>query len=167
MGDVSVPMPLAPLSRLPKGALALLKEVAKGILRRPVIGIAAAARTPDGKWVLIRRADTGTWALPGGTLEWGETLRECIAREMVEEAGIAGVVPKRVVGVYSRPDRDPRFHGVTVVVLCDVEPPAKGPVNPLEILGVGLFADDEVPELAFGMRDMLDAARRGGEAELE
>jgi 8-oxo-dGTP diphosphatase len=167
VGDLCIPMPLAPLSRLPKGVLALMKEVAKGILRRPVIGIAAAARTRDGKWVLIQRADTGTWALPGGTLEWGETLRECIAREMVEEAGIAGVVPKRVVGVYSRPDRDPRFHGVTVVVLCDVEPPAKDPVNPVEILGVGLFADADVPELAFGMRDMLDAARRGGEAELE
>ena len=38
----------------------------------------AAARTADGRWVLIRRGDTGEWALPGGTLEWGETLRKGI-----------------------------------------------------------------------------------------
>ena len=144
-----------------------MKEAARHILRRPVIGIAAAARTPDGTWVLIRRADTGRWALPGGTLEWGETLRESLTREMEEEAGISGVVPSRVVGVYSRPDRDPRFHGVTVVVLCEVEAPTARPKNPAEILDVALFADADVPELEFGMRDMLDAARRGGDAELE
>jgi len=160
-------VPLAPLSRLPKGVLVLMKEAARHLLRRPVIGIAAAARTRDGKWVLIKRADTGTWALPGGTLEWGETLRESLMREMEEEAGISGVVPSRVVGVYSRPDRDPRFHGVTVVVLCEVEAPTARPTNPAEILEVGLFADADVPELAFGMRDMLEAAQRGGDAELE
>jgi 8-oxo-dGTP diphosphatase len=160
-------MPLAPLSRLPKGVLDLVKEVARHVLRRPVVGIAAAARTKDGRWVLIRRADTGTWALPGGTLEWGETLREALSREMEEEAGIPGVVPGRVVGVYSRPDRDPRFHGVTIVVRCDVEAPTRKPMNPVEILDVGLFADADVPELAFGMRDMLADARRGGDAEIE
>jgi 8-oxo-dGTP diphosphatase len=157
----------APLSRLPQGALDILKEGARLVLRRPVIGIAAAARTKDGRWVLIRRADTGTWALPGGTLEWGETLREALAREMEEEAGIRGVVPGRLVGVYSAPHRDPRFHGVTVVVECRVEPPTAQPKNPVEILEVGLFADRDLPELAMGMNDMLDAARAGGEPIIE
>jgi 8-oxo-dGTP diphosphatase len=131
------------------------------------VGIAAAARTPDGRWVLIRRADTGRWALPGGTLEWGETLREALAREMEEEAGVLGAVPGRLVGVYSAPDRDPRFHGVTVVVECAVDPPTGKPVNPVEILDVGLFKDEDVPELEFGMRDMLRAAQRGGPGEVE
>jgi 8-oxo-dGTP diphosphatase len=144
-----------------------MKEAARHLLRRPVVGIAAAARTRDGKWVLIRRSDTGRWALPGGTLEWGETLREALAREMKEEAGIDGVVPGRLVGVYSAPDRDPRFHGVTVVVACDVEPPTERPMNPVEILDVGLFAYEDVPELEFGMRDMLRAAQGDGPPEIE
>jgi 8-oxo-dGTP diphosphatase len=145
--------------RLPKGVLVLLKEAARHILRRPVVGIAGAARTKDGKWLLIRRADTGEWALPGGTLDWGETLREAFTREMLEEAGVEGAVPGRLVGVYSEPTRDPRFHGVTVVVTCEIDRPTRPPVNPVEITEVGFFADDELPVLAFGMSDMLRDAR--------
>ncbi|MGH7270423.1 MAG: NUDIX hydrolase, partial [Polyangiaceae bacterium] len=101
---------------IPRGAFVLIKEVARHLLRRPVIGIAAAARTPDGRWLLVRRADVGEWALPGGTLEWGETLRASIVRELSEEAGVDRCEVGRLVGVFSRPDRDPRMHGVTVVV---------------------------------------------------
>jgi 8-oxo-dGTP diphosphatase len=166
--DVMGPLvPLQPLSRLPQGVLDVMKEAARLILRRPVVGIAAAARTPDGKWVLIRRADTGTWALPGGTLEWGETLREALAREMKEEAGIDGAEPERLVGVFSAPHRDPRFHGVTVVVACDVQMPSTPPKNPVEILEVGFFADEDLPELALGMTDMMRAAQRRGAPEIE
>lgn len=129
------------------------------MLRRPVVGIAAAARTPDGRWLLIRRADTGTWALPGGTLEWGETLRDALVRELAEEAGVDASAIVRLVGVYSRPDRDPRFHGVTIVVECTIDPPSRAPSNPLEIREAKLFAADALPKtLAMGMEDMLAAA---------
>jgi 8-oxo-dGTP diphosphatase len=142
--------------------------VARHLLRRPVVGIAAAARTPDGRWLLIRRGDTGEWALPGGTLEWGETLRAGLARELREEAGIESFEVVRLVGVFSRPDRDVRFHAVTVVALCTVAEPTRSPANPLEIREVGLFADADVPDpLAMGMNDMLAAARDGGPAVLE
>lgn len=160
-------MAKGPLSLLPSSVLGLAKEVARHLLRRPVVGIAAAARTADGRWLLIRRGDTGTWALPGGTLEWGETLRSALVRELEEEAGVRGAILERVVGVYSRPDRDPRFHAVTVVVRALVEPPTAAPMNPLEIREARLFADDELPPLAMGMDDMLAAARRGGEVEIE
>jgi 8-oxo-dGTP diphosphatase len=161
-------MPLAPLSMLPRSALGLLKEVARHVLRRPVVGIAAAARTEDGRWLLIRRADTGTWALPGGTLEWGETLRASLARELEEEAGVTRVEFERVVGVYSRPDRDPRFHAVTIVVTAKIAPPERPPANPLEIREARLFREDELPEgMAMQMDDFLAAARRGGAAVLE
>jgi 8-oxo-dGTP diphosphatase len=152
-------MRLAPLAILPKGALTLLKEIGRHILRRPVVGIAAAARTTDGRWLLIRRADTGTWALPGGTLEWGETLRDALSRELSEEAGVDASEIVRLVGVYSRPDRDPRFHGVTIVVECTIDPPSRAASNPLEIREVALFEADALPKtLAFGMEDMLTAA---------
>lgn len=161
-------MAIAPLSILPRSVLALAKEVAKALLRRPVVGIAAAARTRDGRWLLIRRSDTGAWALAGGTLEWGETLRASIIRELEEEAGVVDVELGRTVGVYSRPDRDPRFHAVTVVVEATVGEPVRPPSNPLEILEVGLFRDDELPaNLSMGMNDFFAAARRGGDAELE
>ncbi len=157
-----------PSLRIPAGVFTIVKEAARHLLRRPIVGIAAAARTPDGRWLLVRRADMGTWALPGGTLEWGETLRESIARELAEEAGVDRCEVVRLVGVYSRPDRDPRFHGVTIVVECAINPPVRAPKNPLEILEARLFTAAEVPEsLAMGMEDMLHAAFRAGPAVLE
>jgi 8-oxo-dGTP diphosphatase len=127
-----------------------------------VIGIAAAARTRDGRWLLIQRGDTGDWALPGGTLEWGETLRTGIEREILEEAGARVESLGGLSGVYSRPDRDVRFHAVTVVVHVVVAEPTVPPTNPLEIRDVRLFADDALPpNIGMGMADMIGNARRG------
>lgn len=154
--------------RIPAGLWVLVKEVARHLLRRPVVGIAAAARTRDGRWLLVRRADVGQWALAGGTLEWGETLGRALERELAEEAGVDRCEVKRLVGVYSRPDRDPRFHAVTVLVECEIDEPVRAPSNELEITEVGLFHAHELPHpLAMGMSDMLEAATRGGAPELE
>jgi len=161
-------MAFAPFRLLPRGALDLLYEVARHLLRRPVVGIAAGVRVEDGRWVMIRRADTGTWALPGGTLEWGETLERALARELDEEAGIVDAKMKRVVGVFSAPRRDLRFHAVTVVVECEASPPSRPPKNPLEIREVRLFAAADVPRpLAMGMDDVFDAVVAGGAPILE
>jgi 8-oxo-dGTP diphosphatase len=148
--------------RIPSGLFKIAKEVLRHLLRRPVVGIAAAARTTDGRWVLIRRGDTGGWALPGGTLEWGETLRSALARELVEETGARVLGLGRLVGVYSGPERDARFHAVTVVVEATVELTDKTADNPLEILEVRAFSDAELPsEYSYQMKDMLDDARAG------
>jgi 8-oxo-dGTP diphosphatase len=146
--------------RIPSGLWKVAKEVARHLLRRPVVGIAAAARVADGRWLLVRRGDSGEWALPGGTLEWGETLREAIRRELLEETGAPLLELGRVLGVYSRPDRDPRFHAVTVVVAARVGQPDRAPENPVEISEVRLFRDSELPSaLSHGMTDMLENAR--------
>jgi 8-oxo-dGTP diphosphatase len=164
-------MDFAPLRSLPKGAVTLIYEVARHVLRRPVVGICAAVRTPEGAWVLIRRADTGTWCLPGGTLEWGETLTEGLKRELEEEAGIVDAKLVRVVGIFSRPKRDPRFHAATIVVECEAARPTKAPVNPLEIREVGVFSTSDVPRpLAMGMDDIFEqvlASTPHGAAVLE
>jgi 8-oxo-dGTP diphosphatase len=158
----------APLSWLPKGAYAIVHEITRHLLRRPVVGVAAVARTSDGRILLVRRADTGTWALPGGTLEWGEELRAALPREIEEETGAQWVDFERVTGVYSRPDRDVRFHAVTVCVMIEVAEPVRGPKNPLEIREAKLFALEDVPaELANHMRDMLDDALAGSAVTFE
>jgi 8-oxo-dGTP diphosphatase len=146
--------------RIPSGALKVVKEVARHLLRRPVVGIAAAARTADGRWLLIRRSDSGKWALPGGTLEWGEELRGAITREVVEETGAEVLALGELLGVYSAPGRDPRFHAVTIVIAATVSEPRPSAVNPVEISEVRLFADHELPrETSHGMADMIDNAR--------
>jgi 8-oxo-dGTP diphosphatase len=148
--------------------LGIVKEAARLILRRPVVGVAVVARVPDGRWLLVRRADTGGWALPGGTLEWGETFRELVPRELREEAGVEVRSFGGLVGVFSRPGRDPRFHGVTVVVRCEVDMPERPPENMLEIEEVGLFTDEELPtDLSMDMGDMLRAARESRDPVVE
>ena len=156
------------LSWLPKSAYGILHEATRHLLRRPVVGIAAVATTRDGRILLIRRADTGTWALPGGTLEWGETLHSAINREMEEEGGITELEVGRVLGVWPKPSRDPRFHAVTIGVECLIEPPSKPPKNRLEIREARLFTRAEVPsELAFDMNDITAVAFESAAAVLE
>jgi 8-oxo-dGTP diphosphatase len=155
-------VPVKPPLAIPAAAWALVKEVARHLLRRPVVGVAVAGQTDDGRWLLIRRGDTGEWALPGGTLEWGETLTHAAERELREEAGARLRGPLTLSGVYSDPDRDMRFHSVTVLLQAEVSAPDGGPQNPLEIREVGLFHAAELPaRLSHRMTDMLRDARSG------
>ena len=148
--------------RLPKAVWGLVKETARHLLRRPVVGLVAVARDEAGRVVLIRRGDTGEWCLPGGTLEWGETLRTMLPRELMEEAGVDLLEPGALLGVYSNPDRDPRFHAVTLVVSAKVSAPSRPPMNPLEILEVKAFPVAELPtRLSHGMTDVLERALSG------
>lgn len=156
------------LGWLPKSAYGIVHELTRHILKRPVIGICAVPRTADGRIVLVRRADNGMWCLPGGTLEWGETLTLGLARELEEEAGITRHEVVRVLGAWSDPMRDARFHAVTITVVADVDLPSKKPKNPLEILDVRAFTKDELPaKLSFGMEDMVAAAADGDRTVLE
>lgn len=151
----------ARLVQIPSGAWKILKEILRHLLRRPVIGIAAAARTADGRLLLIRRADSGKWALPGGTLEWGERLRVAIEREVLEETGAQVRELGELLGVYSDPSRDPRFHAVTVVVAASIGEPDRSRVNPVEVSEVGLFHDHELPtDFSHGMADIVSNAAR-------
>lgn len=148
--------------RVPKAVWGLVKETARHLLRRPVVGLVAVARDPQGRVVLIRRGDTGEWCLPGGTLEWGETLRTMLPRELMEEAGVELLEAGELLGVYSKPERDPRFHAVTMVVAAKVSAPARAPMNPLEILEVKAFEVAELPrQLSHGMSEVLERALTG------
>jgi 8-oxo-dGTP diphosphatase len=147
---------MLPAVRIPSGALKIVKEVLRHLLRRPVVGIAAAARTADGRLLLIRRGDSGKWALPGGTLEWGETMRSAISREVLEETGARVTQLGELIGVYSAPERDPRFHAVTVIVTATIGEPDQTGVNPLEVTEIGLFHDHELPtDYSHGMEDVV------------
>ncbi|MFN7991458.1 MAG: NUDIX hydrolase [Candidatus Micrarchaeia archaeon] len=65
----------------------------------------------DGRILLIKRASEpfkGEWAVPGGRIEDDETAEQCLVREMKEETGL-DVVPLKMTGLYSDPERDPRL----------------------------------------------------------
>jgi len=103
----------------------------------------------DGKLLLIQRGQDpfkGSYALPGGFVEYGESVEEAVEREVKEETGLDAEV-RELVGVYSAPDRDPRGHTVSVVFYLTYiggQPEAGDDAS-----GVKFFEPDKLPELAF------------------
>jgi 8-oxo-dGTP diphosphatase len=90
---------------------------------RPYVGIGAVI-VVDGKVVLIKRGHeplAGRWSLPGGAVELGETVQEAVAREMLEETGLAVRVGPPIE-VFDRIMRDDdgrvRYHFVLIDYLC-------------------------------------------------
>ena len=72
-------------------------------------------RARPGPVVLIyRKNHPQGWALPGGFIDWGESAEQAAVREAREETGLE-VSLTSLLGVYSKPDRDPRFHTLTTV----------------------------------------------------
>ena len=114
------------------------------IFRRPLPGVSVIGVTSEGKIILIRRRDDGKWALPGGLVDWGETIAQSVHRELREETGFGVVELIRLGGVYSGARRDPRLHSVCVTVVATVEP--VGAVeDSLEVAAVKAFAVDQLP----------------------
>ncbi len=88
---------------------------------RPAVAVDIVIIRPDGSLVLVRRGKEpfkGAWALPGGFVRYGERVEDTAIREAEEETGLK-VRLKGLVGVYSRPDRDPRGHVISIAFLAE------------------------------------------------
>lgn len=99
----------------------------------------------DFNFILIKRKNDpykDCWALPGGFVEYGESVETAAIREAKEETSI-DVELKSLVNVYSKPDRDPRGHTVTVAYT------AKGNMNEMK-------ADSDAKEIAIFSAENLD-----------
>src|SRR5947208_2125026 len=91
-------------------------------LEQPWLAVDCVVFDEQDKLLLIRRKNPpfqGQYALPGGFIEYGETVETAAARELTEETGL---VPAKLelVGVYSDPDRDPRRHVISIAYLARV-----------------------------------------------
>lgn len=114
------------------------------IFRHPITGTSIIPILPDGRIVLIRRRDNGRWALPGGIVDWGEDIPSTVHRELIEETGLDVVKIRRLVGVYSAADRDPRIHSICVVVEAEVQGTMQVK-DTLEVMEIQAFPLNSLP----------------------
>lgn len=103
----------------------------------------------------------GSWALPGGFLDEGETLEACAARELHEETGLVAE-DLRLFGTYSTPGRDPRGWTITAAYLTRVAEGVEAHAGD-DAAACRWFALDDLPPLAFDHDQIIaDAIRAGG-----
>ncbi len=92
-----------------------------------------------GEYLLARRRDIGLWNLPGGGLEQGETVEDGLAREVMEEIGVA-IRIVRLVGVYSKPQKNE----IVLTFLCKLASDQE-PSTSDEVAEVGWFQPSRLP----------------------
>ncbi|KJR04938.1 NUDIX domain-containing protein [Gordonia sp. PS3] len=105
--------------------------------------------------VLLHRCEQAGWALPGGPIVERETLGAAALRWLGARAGLTRVAHLEQLSVFSDPDRVPEQRTVASTFLALV--PSDIPAE--TVADAAWFAVDELPELAYDHRDVIDLAR--------
>lgn len=120
--------------------------------RNPIPTVDIIIEVDEGIVLIDRKNPPYGWALPGGFVDYGESLEDAAIREAEEETSLQ-VVLKGQLHTYSNPDRDPRFHSISTVFIASGEgvPKAKDDAR-----GIGVFRENSLPHpLAFDHKDIL------------
>ena len=121
----------------------------------PTVDIIIEIQREDGKEgiVLIKRKNPPHgWAIPGGFVDYGESLEEAAVREAKEETSL-DVQLKKQLHTYSDPDRDPRQHTISTVFVASARGRPKAEDDAQEI---GIFTKEEINfSLAFDHNKIL------------
>ncbi|OGR00935.1 MAG: NUDIX hydrolase [Deltaproteobacteria bacterium RIFOXYD12_FULL_50_9] len=117
-----------------------------GLYKNPIPTVDIIIEMPNDSIILIERKNPPYgWALPGGFVDYGESLEKAAQREALEETGLA-VTLQGQFHTYSSPDRDKRFHSITTVFIATASgtPQAADDARQAKI-----FQDNNLPSLVF------------------
>jgi len=82
--------------------------------KNPVPTVDVIIEYNGGIVLILRKNPPPGWAVPGGFVDYGETVEAAAAREAKEETNL-DVTGLMLLSVYSDPKRDPRMHTITTV----------------------------------------------------
>lgn len=123
------------------------------VYRNPIPTVDIIIELESGGIVLIKRKNPPPgWAIPGGFVDYGESLEEAAVREAKEETNL-DVELIRQLHTYSAPERDPRHHTITTVYIAKAKAvPEAGD----DASAVGVFTESTLPvDIAFDHRLVL------------
>jgi len=121
-------------------------------LKTPFVTVDIIIRYHSGIVMIERKNPPPGWAIPGGFVDIGESLEDAAVREAKEETSLDVTLIEQF-HAYSKPDRDPRFHTVSVVFIGDGEGTLKGRDDARR---AEVFAEDSLPgQIAFDHRGIL------------
>ena len=121
--------------------------------RNPLVTVDIIIEVQGGIVLIERKNPPYGWALPGGFVDYGESLETAAIREAKEETSLE-VTLREQFHSYSAPDRDPRQHTVTTVFLATASgtPAARDDAKNLKVFGEG----NTPSNLAFDHGDILN-----------
>jgi 8-oxo-dGTP diphosphatase len=121
--------------------------------RNPLPTVDIIIELKDGIVLIERKNRPHGWALPGGFVDYGESLESAAIREAKEETGL-DVELIRQFHAYSEPVRDPRHHTITNVFIAKAKGKAVAGDDAKEL---GVFSNGKLPDkIAFDHRDILN-----------
>ncbi len=120
-------------------------------IRTPYVAVDVIIRYKGGIVLVKRSTEPYGWALPGGLVEYGETLENAAIREAKEETNLDIELIKQL-HAYSDPKRDPRNHCVCVVFVAE----GKGDLKHSdETSEVEVCMENKIPKLCFDHNQIL------------
>ena len=117
--------------------------------RNPFPTVDIIIRVKGGIVLIERKNPPHGWALPGGFVDYGESLETAAMREAREETSLDVRLISQL-GAYSDPDRDPRHHTISVVFIAEAD---GMPVAADDALSAKIFTSGNLPDnMAFDHR---------------
>jgi len=125
----------------------------KNVYRNPLLTVDIIIEVSEGVILIERKNPPPGYALPGGFVDYGESLEKAARRESREETSLRVDLLEQFY-TYSDPGRDPRHHTVTTVFLARVS--SGKPRASDDARALGIFREDNLPaEIAFDHRRIL------------
>ena len=121
-------------------------------LKTPFVTVDIIIRYQGGIVMIERKNPPPGWAIPGGFVDIGESLEDAAVREAKEETSLDVALIEQF-HAYSKPDRDPRFHTVSVAFIADGKGTLAGRDDARK---ADVFAEGSLPDqIAFDHANIL------------
>ncbi|MBW7875863.1 MAG: NUDIX hydrolase [Candidatus Cloacimonetes bacterium] len=117
----------------------------------PTVDIIITNQNQDQIILIKRKNPPLGWALPGGFVDWGESLEQAALREAKEETDLNCTLICQF-HTYSDPDRDPRHHTISTVFIAKASGIPKGLDDATEAKWVNL---SDLPPLVFDHKKII------------